>query len=926
MITAMFNLGGYTFGLHPILLLIAGCFSMVLAGRTAFVPSETGEDTQVVLVCVLFFIMFGALAGEAASPDARTAERWGRLVFFAATCIPVMVFRLATELPEADRWGRVGFVVLSALAAISILLLVGTGVFVDDVVHYAWGYHLQLSTAGFGLAGFLGVVVVLTVVQLWRAYRDSGPGPIRSRIQWFLVALALGCGAVGVDFLSRVGMPFYSFGYVLYMIAGGCIYYATATYHFVRLTPAFAAEQLVETLVDPMLVCDREGRIRVVNDAVTEVFGFSKDELVGEDVEKLSAGEMPPGEFRELLVEGSARDREMTFRSADGEQLLMSVSCDCVRGADDAARGVVVVARDIRARKKAEEALERSRERYELAVRGANDGLWDWDLGEGEIFLSERWKAMLGYGTDEIGDDPSEWFERIHPEDREAVETKLSTHLDGDTDHFEAEYRMEHADGDYRWMLCRGVAVRDDSGRATRMAGSQTEITDRKKAEAKLRHDAFHDSLTGVPNRSLFMDRVDQWLETQKRNPDRQFSLLFLDLDRFKAINDSLGHPIGDKLLCRVAERLQTCLRAGDTIARLGGDEFGVLLPDVESETRARQVANRIRESLERPFEIEDNKLFTSASIGILVSDHRYDEPKDLLRDADIAMYHAKGERGQNMALFDTDMRTAVVGQAHLESNLRRAIDNDELIVEYQPIYQLPDERMIGVEGLVRWEHPEYGKVPPSEFIPLAEETGLIEPIGAWVRKRACTDLQEWLEEDDVEESFTLNLNLSPRELANPGICDDIRDLLEATAVPPELLQFEITERILISQAERSVEVFRQLGEMGLGVCIDDFGTGYSSLSYLRQFGADTLKIDREFIHGLAHGDDDRKIVRSILELAEKLELAVVAEGIETDEQFDLLCEIGVPYGQGFYWSRSTSAEHLIKQPARDERAAVGAD
>ena len=910
MTTILFSLGGYQIGLHPALLVFTGLVSLAVGAKAVTATSDTNEDSHIFMLSLLYCLLYCAGALAASSPDAETAREWAQMELFLVPFIPVLGYRLAVDLDSSER-GKV--LTIAFIGGASVLGLLGSvdGFFLAGVEEYAWGYRGQLNGRGVAMLVFLGVVGAMALVRLWRAYRSRPSGPVRARGKWFFRAYAIaGLGGI-VDIMSAIGFELYAAGFLFVAGSGAIVFYAIDRFALIVLTPAFAAGQIVETMADPLLVCDSDGCIRVLNAAAAEVFGYEEEELQGEAIEILSAGEMEDAEFRRLLVRGNIRDREMVFRTAGGEQIDISVSCGRLRDSDGNRRGAVVIARDIRDRRRAKEALKKSRERYALAARGANDGLWDWNLREDEIFYSDRWKQMLGYEADEIGDGPSEWFDRIHPEDRDEVEAELSAHLDGRTEHFESEHRVKHAEGEYRWVLCRGVAIRDESGRATRIAGSQTDVTERRKAEDKLRHDAFHDSLTGVPNRALFIDRVDRLIQMQRRNPERQFTLLYLDLDRFKAINDSLGHPVGDALLIQVAERLEECLRAADTVARLGGDEFGILLPDVDSETEAKQVANRIRQTLEEPFEVEEHKLFTSASIGILVSDYRYEESQDLLRDADIAMYHAKGERGQSLALFDTDMRTAIAGDAHLESSLRRAIEREQFMLEYQPIVRVEDETMCGVEALIRWDHPDYGKVPPSEFIPLAEETGLIEPLGRWVREEACRQLKQWLDAGAFGEEFSMNVNLSPRELTDAGLSEGVEEMLGETGIPPECLQIEITERILISKAEQAVNVFQQLGEMGVNICIDDFGTGYSSLSYLRQFGADTLKVDREFVQGIERSEEDEQIIRSILELANKLELEVVAEGVETKEQFELLSEIGVRYAQGFYWSRSVSPGKL---------------
>ncbi|MFB6372124.1 MAG: putative bifunctional diguanylate cyclase/phosphodiesterase, partial [Bradymonadaceae bacterium] len=473
-----------------------------------------------------------------------------------------------------------------------------------------------------------------------------------------------------------------------------------------------------------------------------------------------------------------------------------------------------------------------------------------------------------------------------------------------------------------------GLAERlDDSGRVVRMDGSQTDITERKRAERKLRYDAFHDGLTEVPNRALFIDRVEQLLMTQGQDSERPFSVLFMDLDRFKAINDSVGHTTGDALLKRVTERTRECLRTSDTMARLGGDEFGVLLVGVGTEKEARSVANRIRARLEEPFVVHDHRLYVSASIGVLVSQGQYESPKKLLRDADLAMYNAKRDKLKQITVFEDGMEASVVGETHLESALREAIEAGDLELNYHPIVELDGESPVAFEALARWHHEEFGTIPPNEFIPLAEETGMIVELGRWVLEKACRQMNTWLEAGLIEGDFAMNVNLSAPEISATNLVPAIEETLEETGLDGRHLQVEITERILITNPDDLKEIFDELQAMNVRICIDDFGTGYSSLSYLRRFQADSLKIDREFVQGVHRSEDDQEIVRAVLRLAGKFGLEVVAEGIETQRQLERLRELGIAFGQGFLWAkpRTTGEVEKMLQGGDDTPAPAGA-
>ncbi len=391
---------------------------------------------------------------------------------------------------------------------------------------------------------------------------------------------------------------------------------------------------------------------------------------------------------------------------------------------------------------KATADLKTSQERYALAARGANDGLWDWDIFNEKVYYSHRWKSMLGYEDDEITDSLDEWFDRVHPSDIDQLQVDIGAHLQGNSEHFESEFRIRHKDGSYRWVLSRGLGVRDDHGNATRFVGSQTDMTVRKKAEQRLVHDAFHDNLTGLPNRALFLDRVNQALLRQDH-----FAVLFMDMDRFKYVNDTMGHKVGDELLIVLARRLERCCRAGDTIARFGGDEFTILLNNVEGQREVEHFADRLIKKAGEPITINDQEIFPTLSIGIAMSrEGTHERAEEIIRDSDIAMYKAKENGKGCYAMFDEEMRTQAVSMFKLEANLRRAIERQEVILYYQPIINLKTGKIAGFEALMRWDHPTHGVVTPGEFIPLAEETKLIIPMGKWVLSEACAQLSNWNE------------------------------------------------------------------------------------------------------------------------------------------------------------------------------------
>ncbi len=571
-------------------------------------------------------------------------------------------------------------------------------------------------------------------------------------------------------------------------------------------------------------------------------------------------------------------------------------------------------------RQRAEEALRESEERYALAVAGANDGLWDWHVTKNVVYFSPRWKAILGFKSREFRDRLEDWFDRVHPEDLDELKSALNEHLIQGVAHFKHEHRVRNKAGQYLWVLCRGLAVRDESGTAYRIAGSLTDISARKRAEAQLRHDAMHDALTRLPNRTLYLDRLDIALRRYHRNKDKQFAVLFFDLDRFKNVNDSLGHSIGDELLLAAAKRLQQFLRPGDTLARLGGDEFAILLNDLEGLADAQQVAERIHELLAREFTIGGHEVYTSASIGIALSASHYQRPEEMLRDADLAMYQAKRSGDVAAEVFDSDMHQSAMAVLKLETDLRRAVERQEFVLHYQPIVSLATERIIGFEALLRWQHPERGLLHPEQFIGAAEETGLIVPICWLGLHEACLQLREWQYRFPTHPPLSVSINISGKLFLQARMAERVLAALTECGLSPECLHLEITESAMLDHREAALAELRALRQAGIELHVDDFGTGYSSLTYLQRFSYDSLKIDRSFVGNVLRTEETNAIVKAIIALGKMLGMNVIAEGVETREQLLWLREAQCPQGQGFWFSEpldSAAVGSLLWKGAR---------
>ncbi len=671
-----------------------------------------------------------------------------------------------------------------------------------------------------------------------------------------------------------------------------------------------ASEDKFRGLVEQSLVgcyIVQDGRFVYANPKLAEIFGYTQSELHNRKVDELTleADLAVVLEYLRLRTEGKLENLQYTFRGKRKDGSVVDVEVHGARTRHDGRDAVIGTLLDITDRKRVERAMRDSEERYALAAQGANDGLWDWDLRENRIYFSDRWLAMIGFGPGELGDEPDAWFDRIHPDDREKVFGDLGLHLEGRTPFLESEHRVRHADGRFCWMLARGAAVRDAAGKAYRLAGSQTDMTNRKRAEEKLAHDSLHDALTGLPNRSLFMDRLKQAMAFQQRRADHRFAVLHLDIDRFKAINESFGHLQGDNLLITVGKRLANCIRPGDTVARLTGDEFSILLEDYGDADEPLRVAERIHHALAAAHDLDGTEVFASASIGIAIGDPHYTRAEEVLRDADTAMYQAKELGRGRHAVFLPSMHAHARAQLQLETDLRRAIERGELRLKYQPVVSLVTGQISSCEALVVWEHPQRGTIPPGDFIPAAEETGLIVPLGRFCLMQACRDAREW---NDRGHKVSVSVNLSGKQLVQPELLEHVRSALDSSALDARRLRLEVTESVIMENAGTAAGLLTQLKALGVHLLLDDFGTGYSSLSYLHNFRFDTLKIDRSFISRLDLPGGHSEIIRTIISLARALSMEVVAEGVESAAQAEQLQVLQCDYAQGFYFARSLDA------------------
>jgi diguanylate cyclase (GGDEF)-like protein/PAS domain S-box-containing protein len=550
-------------------------------------------------------------------------------------------------------------------------------------------------------------------------------------------------------------------------------------------------------------------------------------------------------------------------------------------------------------------------ERFRLAIEASLDGFWEFDVAATVAHYSPRWQAIAGFEPRDHSGSLDHWLERVHAEDRPRLETELKALRAGKSRRMRSEHRLQDLHGLWRWVAVRAVAEHGgpdgEAGEVTRIAGSMTDQTERKMT----------DPLTGLPNRMYFIDHLERRLERARENETWDFAVLSLAIERFKMLNESLGYAGGDALLLEMASRLidamAECVAPTEpVIARVNGAEFLVCMEGVAGEQQAIVRARDVYEALRQPFQWRRERVAPSAAMGLAQADEAYAHPEELMRDADSAMTEAKALGRGRLVCYSRGMRERAMARLKMEADLEQAIRTGELVLYYQPEIDLTTGSVAGFEALVRWQHRERGMIPPGEFIPLAEETGLILPLGDWGLTEACRQVAAWKSLPGAQwQSLRVSVNLSARQFGRPGLADHVAEVLEKTFVAADDLRLEVTESSLMSNPEAALETMEDLKALGVGLHMDDFGTGYSSLNHLHRYPFDTLKIDRSFIQGIADEEDSAEIVGTILELARSLEMDVVAEGIETAEQVERLKSLGCRLGQGYYFAKPMNAEAI---------------
>ncbi|HUL95470.1 MAG TPA: EAL domain-containing protein [Usitatibacter sp.] len=663
------------------------------------------------------------------------------------------------------------------------------------------------------------------------------------------------------------------------------------------------SEAVLGSLAGAFFLVSSEGVIVRWNAALAAALGSTAAEI----------GSMHPLDFisgrdraaveaamREVFEQGREMALEAEIVDRAGNVRPYALSGRALRVADRTY--LVGVARDITLRKRTERQMARAKERLDLALTGSNLALWDWDLRTDKVYFNESWSTLIGTQPREStfdGKDVALWN---HPDDRQVFAAALGNAVKGVSEVFDCEYRVANSAGEWIWIHSRGkVTQRDESGRALRLTGTSTDVTKRKRAEERAEYLATRDALTGLPNRVLLHDRLEQAVFNAARHRSG-FAFMFIDLDRFKTINDSLGHQVGDELLKRVAARLTACVRATDTVARLGGDEFAVILENLGGsgdDEGAQQVAEKMIAAMGAPMLIESQHLSTSCSIGISLYPGDGKDSASLMKNADVAMYYAKEKGRNNYQFFSGEMNSRAQERLAVENYLRLALRRNELVLHYQPRMTVDTRELVGVEALLRWQHPRRGLLAPDRFIEVAEDSGLIVPIGEWVLENACAQLRAW--QQAVKPGLRLSVNLSVGQV-NDGerLYRSVESAMRDSGIEPGTLELELTESHLMQDIDEKAALLNRLGDLGVGLAIDDFGTGYSSLSYLKRLPVDAIKIDGSFVRDIGDDPNDEAIIKAVVAMAHSLHLSVVAEGVETQAQLQALRELGCDEYQGF--------------------------
>lgn len=690
--------------------------------------------------------------------------------------------------------------------------------------------------------------------------------------------------------------------------------------------------QVIEQAPNGILLVDQHGKIVLANSKIDDLFGYERVELIGRQVELL----VPEATRNEHIADcdecfnipiehAIGSHRQVTGRRKDGSTLPLEISLSPVMTEDGPAVLSSVI--DISQRLDAEEKLRASEQRYEWAVRGSSDGIWDWNLETQDAYYSPRYKQLLGYADEEFANVIESFSSHLHPEDAAMAKDAINANLERG-EQYNAVLRLRTKVGEWRWFRFRGDAIRGADGQALRMAGSMADVTDSVLAEQELTRNSRLDKLTGLPNRALFLDRLQQTILRAKCAQNHHYAVMFLDFDRFKMVNDNLGHDVGDALLKEIAARLQENVRSVDSVSRrvtgnstgrLGGDEFVVLLDEVQQPDEALNVAERLIESFAQPYQLGVHEVYSTASIGIVIGDARYERAEDVIRDADMAMYEAKRAGKARYVVFDTSMRQRLQHRMQLENDLRKAIHLDQLSLVFQPIISLSSGDTTMVEAFLRWQHPTEGEISPAEFIAIAEESELIQGLGDWTLLAGCRQMTAWIESLGESAPTAMSINLSPKQFARRSFVLDLQRVLAETGLHPSRLQLEIKEDAFVKDVAIAIETMRAIRGLGVRLAIDNFGTGIASFASLHRLPINMLKVDRSLMIGLEDSKDAASLIHALAVLVRNLGISLVAEGVENPTQVMALQELGCEFGQGYFFARPMTTEAFAEFAVRSE-------
>ncbi len=822
--------------------------------------------------------------------------------------VPVTAFLHAAMGSSRTRLLRALSVVGILFSTLFCYVALTTDLLIDHAHRYFWGYYPIYGPLGPVLMAYYALFFVGGGAIYRSGQQQTRSVTQRKRMRIRLAALLLAMPAT-IDFLPTQDIAVYPFGYAFIM---GYIMLSTFSlwrYRLVDITPALAAKQITETMSEGLLVLDRDGVVRVANDAATRLWGERKG-LLG-----ASSGELawaPGGAVLEALEDPDAdAQMEETF-AGDGDPRRVIVSSSKLVDHLGAWVGTVYIFHDITDRWQAETALRASEERFRSLVQNASDLITVVAPDTTVLYQSPAIQRVLGFDADAtVG---ARLIEVVHPDDRTRFVAALGELMNNPETTITGEGRVQDSAGMWRHLEFTGTDQRLHPAIGGLVLNVR-DVTERKRLEDQLRQQALHDPLTGLGNRTRFSDRLDHALQRAERS-NEIVAVLFMDLDNFKAINDSMGHSAGDALLMEVAKRLAACLRPADTIARLGGDEFAILLEGIARADEATSTADRIFGALRSPILLDGRELAVRASIGIATTEGGTALPtgEHLLQQADTAMYVAKSHGRGCARLFEPAMQAAVVERLELLADLPRALTDGQFVLQYQPILLLRTGELFGVEALVRWQHPERGLIQPNEFIPVAEDSGAIVPLGSWVLSEACRQGADWQAQFGEDRSWVLSVNVSVHQLKQPNFVPQVEETLRSSGLSPKRLILEITESVLLPHETAMLTTLRALKGLGVGLAIDDFGTGYSSIAYLKDFPFDLLKIDKSFIDDIgAPQQNAKELTKAIVELGRTLNLELVAEGIERNEQLAGLQSMDCELGQGFYFARPLSPVDVEK-------------